>query len=422
MQQEHKPTRQPTTQSFLATAAIGLEGGVAGELKRMGINAKAEQGGARFECSLAQAFQANLWLRTADRVLLILAEKEVHSFEDLFQLVSSIAWEKWLPRDATFPVSGKCVRSQLMSVRDCQAIGKKALCKRLGAHFRMERFPETGATYPIDIAIHRDLARITLDMSGEALNRRGYRTWNGEAPLRETLAAALVDLSPWRIGMPLYDPCCGTGTLLIEAAMKATRRAPGLTRSFACEGFVFMPANEMASLRAEAQAAYDSALFLGTPIDIAGSDIDPEALILCRRHIAQAGFQARAVFQTQAGFQAGDQAGFQSDDRTGFSSDSNDDIQEKIHVCEEDLRQVRLNKPNGVFLTNPPYGERLSDQQNCRTLYRELGALLRRHPGWQMGVIASDPGFERAFGRRADKKRRLYNGRLECEFYIYDKK
>lgn len=370
---------QQPTYSFLATAAFGLEGVAAGELKRMGIPAKAEQGGARFEGTLAQAFQANLWLRAADRVLMVLAEKEVHSFEDLYQLNLAIAWEQLLPKDAAFPVSAKCVRSQLMSVRDCQAVSKKAVCKRLGAHYRIETFPETGAPYPIDVAIHRDMARVTLDMSGDALNRRGYRTWNGEAPLRETLAAALVDISPWRVGMPLYDPCCGTGTLLIEAAMKATHRASGLSRDFACERFVFMPYAEISRLRAEAEAAYQPE----APLNIAGSDIDSEALALSQKHITQAGYSGR------------------------------------IHIGKNDLRVVQLTQPQGVFLLNPPYGERMSDRESCRGLYRELGLLLKRHPGWQMGVIASDPAFERSFGRRADKKRRLYNGRLECEFFMF---
>ncbi len=365
--------------SFMATAAFGLEGVVAGELKRMGIPAKAEQGGARFMATLPDAFRASLWLRAADRVLLLLGEKEVHSFEDLFQLVLGIPWESYLPRDAAFPVSGKCVRSQLMSVRDCQAISKKALCQRLGDHFHMQRLPETGAAYPIDVAIHKDLARVTLDMSGEALNRRGYRTWNGEAPLRETLAAALVDLSPWRVGMPLYDPCCGTGTLMIEAAMKATRRAPGLRRGFASESFAFMPKAQMAALRAEAEASFTP----DAPMDIAGSDIDPQALSLCEKHIAQAGYAGQ------------------------------------ISTSRQDLRDVRLSQPRGVFLANPPYGERLSDRDACRALYRDLGGLLSRHPGWQMGVIASDPAFERYFGKRASQKRRLYNGRLECEFFVF---
>jgi len=365
--------------TFLATAAFGLEGVAANELKRMDIPARAENGGARFEGTLLDAYRANLCLRTADRVLLVLAEEKVSTFEDLFQLVSRVAWEKYLTRDASIHVSGKCVRSQLMSVRDCQSISKKAIVQRLMQKLRVNQLPETGVTYPIDVAIVNNLARITLDLSGDALNRRGYRTWNGEAPLRETLAAALVDLSPWRKNMPLYDPCCGTGTLLIEAAIKAVGRPAGLNRSFACEQYPFMPRAEMKQLRRELEASYDES----TPFAISGSDISPEALDLCRRHIRQAGFDGR------------------------------------IQVHQQDLRTLQLEGEPGVFLINPPYGERLSDQKGARELYREIGLLLKRHPGWKLAVITADPAFERSFGKRADKKRRLYNGRLECEFYIY---
>ena len=367
------------TYTFLATAAFGLEGLVANELRRLGIPAKAEQGGARFEADAAQAFRANLWLRTADRVLMILCEREVRTFEELFQAVGSIPWETMLPRDANIPVAGKCVRSQLMSVRDCQAVAKKAIVNRLMDRHRVAVLPETGVPYPVEVAIHADQLRVTLDMSGEALNRRGYRTWNGEAPLRETLAAALVELSHWKPDQPLYDPCCGTGTLLIEAAMRATKRAPGLAREFACEHYSFMPKAEMAALRQEAEAA----CLPETAFDIGGSDIDGEAITLCNRHIQQAGFEYR------------------------------------IPVEVDDLRRLQLPQTDGVFLCNPPYGERLSDQESCRALYRELGLLLRRHPGWKMGVISSDPALERFFGRRCSQKRRLYNGRLECDFYLF---
>lgn len=365
--------------SFLATAAFGLEGVVANELKRMGISAKAEQGCARFTGTLTDAYRANLCLRTADRVLMCLAERETVTFEDLFQLVGSIAWEKLLPRDAMIHVSGKCVRSRLMSVRDCQAVSKKAVVERMLRTMRLDRLPETGARYPIEIAIVRDQARITLDMSGDALNRRGYRTWNGEAPLRETLAAALVDISPWRTRMPLYDPCCGTGTLMIEAAIKATARPAGLNRSFACEQFAFMPQSELATVRAAAQ----STMHEDEPFHIGGGDVDPEALKLCNRHIEQAGFEGR------------------------------------IKPVLQDLRGLTLEGEPGVFLANPPYGERLGDREQARALYKELGNLLRRHAGWRMGVITSDFAFERCFGRRAEQKRRLYNGRLECEFCVF---
>jgi len=367
------------TYTFLATAAFGLEGVAANELKRMNIAARAENGGARFEGTLLDGYKANLCLRTADRVLMVLAEEKVRTFEDLFQLVSSIAWEKLLTKDASIHVSGKCVRSQLMSVRDCQAISKKAIVQRLMQKLRVNRLPETGVVYPIDVAIVNDLARITLDLSGDALNRRGYRTWNGEAPLRETLAAALVDLSPWRKGMRLYDPCCGTGTLLIETAIKAIGRPAGIRRTFACEKYAFMPQAAMKALRAELSDSFDEE----ADFEIDGSDINPEALDLCRRHIRQAGFENR------------------------------------IHVQQQDLRTLQLDGEPGVFLINPPYGERISDQKGARELYREIGLLMKRHPGWKLAVITADPAFERSFGKRADKKRRLYNGRLECEFYLY---
>lgn len=365
--------------TFLATAAFGLEGVAANELKRMGIAARAEQGGARFEGSWVDAYRANLYLRTADRVLLCLKEAEALTFDQLFRLVESIPWENLLPRDASIHVSGKCVRSRLMSVRDCQAISKKAIVSRMQQKLHLNRLPETGAEYPIEVAVVKDVARITLDLSGTALNRRGYRTWNGEAPLRETLAAALVDLSPFRPGMRLYDPCCGTGTLLIEAAIKASQRPAGMNRSFACEQFSFMPKDAMADLKAEARLAAAKE----TTFDIAGSDIDPEALVLANRHIKQAGFEGR------------------------------------INVQQQDLRTLQLEGEPGLFLCNPPYGERLGDQQQARALYKEMGLLLKRHPGWKMAVITSDSAFERNFGRRADKKRRLYNGRLECEFCIF---
>jgi len=242
--------------TFIASAAFGLEGVAASELRHMGLHAKAEPGGARLTGSFADAFRANLWLRTADRVLLMLHEGEAKTFEELFQAVYQLPWETYMRSDAAIPVSGKCVRSQLMSVRDCQSISKKAIVRRLMEKHRVSVLPETGVSCPVEISIRSDQLRVTLDMSGDALNRRGYRTWNGEAPLRETLAAAMVSLSPWKPDMPLYDPCCGTGTLLIEAAFQAANRASGLKRTFACERYPFMPKDEITALRSEAEAAY----------------------------------------------------------------------------------------------------------------------------------------------------------------------
>lgn len=366
--------------TLMATAAFGLEGVVADELRRLKMDqVRAEMGGARFAGSLTDAFRANLLLRCADRVQIVLAEGEARSFEALFQLVKSVPWEELLPVDARINVAGKCARSQLMSVRDCQAIAKKAIIERLRARTHREIFPETGAVYPIHVGLHGDVARVTLDTTGEALNRRGYRTWNGEAPLRETLAAALVELSPWRPGMRLHDPCCGTGTLLIEAAFRQGHRAPGLTRRFACEDFSCFSREEAEAIRKQARTDYEPERIGG----ISGTDIDPAALELAGRHVRQAGLEGR------------------------------------INLGCQRLETLQLPEERGVFLCNPPYGERLSDRKSCEKLYREMGLLWRRHPGWSLCAISSDPMFERAFGRRADKKRRLYNGRLECEFLIY---
>lgn len=364
---------------FFATAAFGLEGLVRRELNRLGLEARGETGGARFSASPVQAFTANLWLRTADRVLMIVGEGKVQSFEELFQLVSAMPWEQYLPKNARFPVNGKCARSQLMSVRDCQAITKKAIVERLKKHYKTQWFEENGAEYPIDVSIHGDMARLTIDTSGVALNRRGYRTWNGEAPLRETLAAALVMLSPLRDDTPLWDPCCGTGTMLIEAAYLRAHRAPGLTRNFACEQWPLFPQKEMEQIRQEAQAQFDPSR-IGC---IGGSDLDPEALTLCKRHLKQAG------------------------------------IGGKITVIQKDLKDLTLDMEAPLFLLNPPYGERLSDRKACERLYRDLRALRDRHPGSRMGVITAHTGFERCFGQRAPQKRRLYNGRLECEYLQY---
>ena len=291
----------------------------------------------------------------------------------------ALPWERFIGENTRFPVTGKCARSQLMSVRDCQAITKKAIVERLKAVHRVGWFEETAETVAVDVALHGDVAQLTIDASGVALNRRGYRTWNGEAPLRETLAAALVTLSPWRPGLPLHDPMCGTGTLLIEAAMRMARRAPGLTRDFAIEQWRYTPKAAFDALREEARAQFDPALIEG----ISGGDIDPQAVELAKRHLHQAGLDGRVRFAVA------------------------------------DMRDCACQEPRGVFLTNPPYGERLSDRRACETLYRDMGLLLRRHPGWSLCAITSHPGFERCFGRRADKKRRLYNGRLECEFMTF---
>ncbi len=364
---------------WMATAAFGLEGVVRRELESLGLKARGDMGGARFQGSPEDAFRANLWLRCADRVLLLAGEGEACSFEDLFQLAGSIPWEDLLPRDAAFPVTGNCARSQLMSVRDCQAIIKKAVAERLGRHYRQNWLKEDGSLYPIGFSIHQDQVRLTLDSSGDALNKRGYRTWVGEAPLRETLAAALVMLSPWRPGQPLHDPCCGTGTILIEAAWLAAERAPGLTRAFHMERWHMLDLKESVALRAQAEARFDPEKMEG----ITGSDTDPQALELCKRHLKQAGLGGR------------------------------------VRVWQQDLRDLQDLPQGTCVITNPPYGERLGGKRETETLYRHMRRLDTQAGARQVCVLTAHPGFERLYGKRASRKRRLYNGRLECEFLIF---
>ncbi len=366
--------------TLFATAAFSLEGLVAAELRRLGFeNAKAELGGVRFTGSLLDGFLACLRLRMADRVLIVLGERQCLSFEDLFQFTSSVPWESFLSLDGQYNISGKCARSQLMSVSDCQSICKKAIIERLRRQKKVQIFPETGVPFPIHLSIHENKARLCLDLTGPALNRRGYRTWNGEAPLRETLAACLVELSPWRPGMPLHDPCCGTGTILIEAAFRESHRAPGMSRSFACEAYPFFPVKEAQELRARTISEYDPSRIT----QISGNDIDPQAIELAKRHVAQASLDTL------------------------------------VSLSVLPLEQLQLSAPEGVFLCNPPYGERIGDKKSCAKLYRHLHDLLDRHPGWSLCAISSDPDFEHAFGKRADKRRRLYNGRIECQFLTY---
>ena len=368
---------------WIANTAFGLEGQTARDLKWLGVESAAPQpaGGVLFEGTPAQAFNAHLWLRCADRVMLLVGRFEARSFEELFESVRALPWEDYIPSDGAFPIRAHCARSTLMSPSDCQSIVKKAIVERLKRTCHIDWFEETGAVYAVDVSIHADVVTICLDSSGPALNKRGYRTWNGEAPLRETMAAALVMASPWRPAQPLYDPCCGTGTLLIEAAFIALSRAPGLKRAFDCEKWGFMPQAEMKRLRAEAEEKFNAGR--ERPIQIAGSDIDGGALELARRHIAQAGLSGRITLE------------------------------------KRDLRDVTPRGESGVILCNPPYGERLGDKRAAAAVERQLGLLQERSSGWSLCAISGDLAFERNFGRRADKKRRFYNGRLECEFMTF---
>jgi putative N6-adenine-specific DNA methylase len=327
---------------------------------------------------MRDALHANLHLRTADRVMLQMGRFAALTFDELFEGVRALPWEDLLPRSAALPVTGKCARSQLMSVRDVQAITKKAIVERLKKAYGLQWLPEDGPSYAVDAHMHGDVATLCVDASGAGLSRRGYRTWNGEAPLRETLAAAMCLVSPWRPGTPLLDPMCGTGTIAIEAALLAINRAPGIARTFAMEAWAQVDKTLADKLREEARQAERP-----TQAIIVGSDKDPEALELARRHIAAAR------------------------------------VENIVQLRQCDAADARGEGERGAIIVNPPYGERLGAPDEADAAYRALRAAWRAHPDWSLTALTSNTGFERAFGKRADKRRRLFNGRIECELLQY---
>ena len=377
-----KRTAESGNEKFdlIATAAFGLEGIVSRELEWLGAeNKTVENGRVFFTGGFDVIARANLWLRTADRVLICLARGRVLTFEDLFQLVLSVPFEKLMPADACFPVKGWSLRSTLFSVPDCQAITKKAAVERMKKHYGLMRFPETGARYKLEISIVNDEAMLTLDTSGEGLHRRGYRKEAGKAPLRETLAAGMVLVSRWKKDRALIDPMCGTGTIPIEAAMIAKNIAPGLKRGFDFENWACFDPEIMRRERQKAEAAIDR----DVKLRISGSDIDYFAI---KQAMANRDFM-------------------------GLSGD--------ITFQKLDFRSVASPKEYGFIITNPPYGERLGDKAEIETLYRDLGEKLTEFGTWSFYIITSFERFEQCFGRKADKKRKLYNGMLRCCLYQF---
>jgi len=367
-------------QEYHAITPFEMEGLAASELRGLGFaDVRPESGRAVFFGTPADALKANLWLRSAERVLLCVGRFQAESFDMLFDGVYALPWESYLPRDAAFPVTGKCARSRLMSVPDSQAIVKKAIVERLRSSLRVQALSETGATYAIDVHIHGDIATLTIDTSGASLARRGYRTYNGEAPLRETVAASLLLLSPWHTDQPLCDPMCGTGTIAIEAALMALDRAPGLNRGFDMEKWGIADAKAVKALRDEAQERFRR----GAVCEIFASDIDPKAVALAKKHVVLAGIGNKI----------------------------------KIRRCSFD--EVSGLPDRGAFVLNPPYGVRLMSEGEVGTLYARLGKWYAAYPYWSLTTITAHREFERRFGKRADKKRKLFNGKIECGAYFY---
>lgn len=359
---------------------FGLEALVADELRRLDLkNVRAENGRVHCDGGPADIPRLNINLRCGARVLVELASFPAPDFEALFQGVAAIPWEDCIPRDGEFPVKGYSISSQLHSVPACQAIVKKAAAKRLGQAYGCETLPETGDRYQIQFALIKDTAAVYLDTSGDGLYKRGYRAHNNGAPLRETLAAAMVLLSRYRGRDPFCDPFCGSGTIPIEAALIAKNRAPGLNRSFAAQKWSWLPSG----LWLEAAEEAMDQEFHG-PYEIWGGDIDPAAVALSRHNAELA------------------------------------EVDDVVKFEVADAARFHWGGLQGRVVTNPPYGERLMEKKEAEELYQAFGKALSKLPdGWQAAVLSSHTEFERAFGRPADKKRKLYNGMIKCDLFMY---
>ena len=368
-----------TNLEFSVPCLFGLEGLAGDELKRMGIeNVRVENGRVLFSGDERAMVKANVGLRTGERVLIVLADFTAKSFEELFQGVYRTNLEDFIPKDGAFPVTGHCLNSQLMSVPDCQAIIKKAASRRLGEKYGMNWLPETGLKYQLQFSIMNDRVQLYLDTSGPGLHKRGYRANGNDAPLRETLAAAMVTLTRYRGREFLWDPFCGSGTIPIEAAMIAKNKAPGAYRRFSAEAFAWLDPKVWGQVRTEAKDREFHGAYR-----ILGSDNDPKCVSLSMANARKAGL--------------GDLIEFKDGDATKMSL-----------PCDE-----------GILICNPPYGQRMLEQRTAQRLYQELGRHLRYADGWKKYIITSEPEFEHYFGRRADKKRKLYNGMIKCDYYMF---
>lgn len=365
---------------LMATCASGIEALVGKELRELGYDVEVQNGRVRFEGTIEDILRTNLWLRTADRIKIVVSEFEAKTFDSLFEQTKQINWDKLLPIDANFPVEGRSRNSQLHSVPDAQAIVKKAIVNQLSeTYHRRTRLPETGAVYPIEVAINKDQVHLTLDTTGDSLFKRGYRIDKGGAPLKENMAAALVLLTSWKPDMPFVDPVCGSGTIPIEAALIGQNIAPGFNRNFICEKWDWVPDTVSEKLRdeADAQANYDAKL------DITGYDIDQNMINISKRNALEAGLGDLISFKQMA------------------------------------VKDFKTDKLNGVIVANPPYGQRLSDQESVRKLYREMGVVYKPLKTWSKYILTSDLEFERFYGGQATKKRKLYNGALRTDYFQY---
>ena len=370
---------------LIATATFGLEAVVKREIQELGYKIlKSEDGKITYLGDERAIVRSNLWLRSADRVLLKMAEFQAVEFEELFQQTRGLPWEELIPIDGKFTVTGTSVKSKLHSVPACQSIVKKAVVERLREYYCVEHFEETGAEYTIKVTILKDHVTLTVDTSGPGLHKRGYRVCDVAAPIKETLAAAMVQLSFWRAERLLIDPCCGSGTIPIEAAMIGRNIAPGLNRSFASEGWELI---NHAIWKDERKKAF-GAINYETNLRIFAFDIDAKAIEAAKENAIEAGVDDCIIFKNMP------------------------------------MQKLEAREPSGIIITNPPYGQRIGEKKQIEQIYHKYNTFFKENPTWSLFMITTDKDAEtKTFGRPADRRRKLYNGRLEvCYYQFHGKK
>ncbi|WCK52752.1 class I SAM-dependent RNA methyltransferase [Aneurinibacillus sp. Ricciae_BoGa-3] len=365
---------------LIATSTFGLESVVAQEVKQLGYpNTTVENGKVMFKGDKLAICRANLWLRSADRVRLKIGEFKAVTFDELFEKTKALPWADWIPENAEFPVEGKSVKSTLFSVSDCQAIVKKAVVESLKQTYKKSWFDENGPLFKIEVALLKDVATLTIDTTGPGLHKRGYRRLISGAPLKETMAAAMIQLARWRPDIPLHDPFCGSGTIPIEAVLIGRNIAPGMNREFVAEVWPTIPKKLWQEARRETHDLAD----YGRPLDIIGTDIDGDMIAIARENAEEAMVEDAVSFK-------------------------------RLPVAA-----LKSDKSYGTLVCNPPYGERLLERKEVEKLYQTMGEVFTNLDKWSYYILTSYEQFEQFFGKKADKNRKLYNGNIKSYFYQY---
>lgn len=365
---------------LIITTEFGLESIVKRECEELNFdNVQVSNGKVTFTGTIEDIARANIYIRCGERVLIKISEFKALEFEDIFQGVKNSEIINYLPVDGDFIVNARSKNSKLSSVPAIQSVGKKAIMDRLKERYSIDWFDEDGPKFEFELSLDKDICTFTLDTTGEGLHKRGYRKIGSKAPLRETLASALINLSFWNKKRPLIDPFCGSGTILIEAAMIARNIAPGLMRDFQCMEWGFIGVEIFEKIRDEAYEKID----YDTELDLTGFDIDGDMIRLARDNAKKLGLQNDIDF---------------------------------IHM---DMKSMKLKNNYGVLITNPPYGKRLLDKKEASSLEKTLGSIMSDLNTWSVYVITSSEDFEKNYGRKADRKRKLYNGRIETQYYQF---